>query len=652
MMRTEVFRWVLLTLVLSGMCGHREMPGRIPSPESPAATPMRRPSPSGDVRAEETLQALQQVDPPVRDLRDLAVRYLGLPTDTPETACRPERDLPIGARRSFLVSNPDTNETFTVTAVLRAKTPHLYLWVEEGRTVDPADLRAAAETFEGKTYPTVRAFFGSEWTPGVDCDPHLFVLHAGRLGSVAGYYASKDEFPRAVRSDSNEAEMFYINLDAVRVRSDFYHGVLAHEFQHMIHWHQDRNEETWLNEGASELAAFLTGFDVGGFETAFLARPDTQLNAWGTQEEGNAEHYGAAFLFLEYFLERFGEEATRRLVAHPENGLAAVDAVLREIGAEEDANTLFLEWVAANFLDHAEPPSGPRYRALRLPEPRLAARVRRLPEEIRDTVFPYAADYIELPAGQSLALAFQGSITLPLIAASPFEGQRFWYAVRGDDSNPRLTRPVDLRGVSRATLRYRIWYDLEKDWDYAYVSVSTDGGRRWTLLQVPSGTSANPNHNNLGWGYTGVSGGGEQPRWITETVDLTPYAGRVIHLRFEVVTDDAVNRPGVALDAIEIPEIGFWDGAEGEAGWEAEGWARVSSRVPVRFALQILRLRKDGEAQVERLPLRADGSGAWLIEAGPDRRVVLAIAALARFTTEPAPYTVRVALPESVGGRH
>ncbi|HXF70529.1 MAG TPA: hypothetical protein VNK89_12070 [Thermoflexus sp.] len=634
-----------------GWCGGRERsrpPTTTPTPSPQwTATPAVTPTPAGASRqeAEETLQLLLETDLPIRDLRDLAVRYRGLPPETPATACRGEGDLPVGARRTFMVSNNDTNETFTVTAVLRVKTPHLYMWVEEGRRVSQASLEAAAEAFEGRIYPTVRSFFGSEWTPGVDCDPRLVVLHAAGMGSVAGYYASKDEFPRAVRSDSNEAEMFYINLDAVRVNSEFYNGVLAHEFQHMIHWYSDRNEETWLNEGASELAAFLSGYRGGGFETAFLSQPDTQLNTWAPHEEGNAEHYGAAFLFLEYFLERFGEEATRRLVAHPENGLSAVDHVLQEIGAGMDADEFFLEWVAANFLDHMDLSDGPRYRALRLPEPHQVATVRRTPQEIRESVFPYATDYIELPAGEALRLVFQGTPTLPLVAATPFEGHRFWYAVRGDEGDPRLTREIDLRGVRRATLRYRIWYDLEQDWDYAYVSVSTDGGQRWTILRTPSGTDANPNHNNLGWGYTGISGGKGGPRWITETVDLTPYAGQVILLRFEVVTDDAVNRPGVALDAIEIPEIGFRDGAEEEAGWVAEGWARVAPRVPVRFALQILRVRSDGTVRIERLPVGEDGRGAWTLEGGPDRRVVLALSALARFTTEPAPYTLRIEGP-------
>lgn len=641
-----------ILVALGGLCSWRPSLFPPPSPSrvveaTPTAPPTVLPAPSPPTLEEafQTLRLLLQTDLPIRDLRDLAVRYRGLSPEVPETACPGREDPPIGTRRVFLVSNNDTNETFTVTAVLRAKTPHVSMWVEEGRRVNLASLEAAAETFERQIYPTTRAFFGSEWTPGVDCDPHLLVLHAAGMGGVAGYYASKDEFPKAVRADSNEAEMFYINLDAVRVNSEFYLGVLAHEFQHMIHWWNDRNEETWLNEGASELAAFLNGYDGSGFEMAFLAQPDTQLNTWATYEEGNAEHYGAAFLFLEYFLERFGEEATRRLVAHPENGLGAVDHVLHELGAGMDADAFFLEWVAANFLDHLDLPEGPRYRALRLPEPRRVATVRGLPDEIRDTVFPYATDYIELPAGQAVRLVFRGVPTLPLVATAPFEGRHFWYAVRGDESNPRLTRTIDLRGVDRATLRYRIWYDLEEDWDYAYVSVSTDGGRRWTLLRTPSGTDADPNHNNLGWGYTGVSGGIGGPRWITETVDLTPYAGKTLLLRFEVVTDDAVNRPGVALDAIEIPEIGFRDGAEEDAGWAAEGWARITPQIPVRFVLQVLRIRRDGAVRIERLPLEGGATGEWILEAGPDRRVILALSALARFTTEPAPYTLSVEPP-------
>ena len=130
-------------------------------------------------------------------------------------------------------------------------------------------MRDIAETFETQIYPTTRAFFGSEWTPGVDGDPHLYILYARGLGfRVAGYYSSADQYPRAAYEFSNEKEMFYINADTVPLRAESIVSVLAHEFQHMIHWANDSNEESWLNEGAAELARLLNGYGVSGFARA------------------------------------------------------------------------------------------------------------------------------------------------------------------------------------------------------------------------------------------------------------------------------------------------------------------------------------------------------------------------------------------------
>jgi len=41
---------------------------------------------------------------------------------------------------------------------------------------------------------------------------------------------------------------------------------------------------------------------------------------------------------------------------------------------------------------------------------------------------------------------------------------------------------VDLTDVSTATLKYWTWYDIEADWDYAYLLVSTDNGIHWSLV--------------------------------------------------------------------------------------------------------------------------------------------------------------------------
>ena len=59
------------------------------------------------------------------------------------------------------------------------------------------DLRDLADAFEYHIYPTDRSFFGSEWTPGVDGDPHIYILYARGIGDDnAGYFSSADEFPR------------------------------------------------------------------------------------------------------------------------------------------------------------------------------------------------------------------------------------------------------------------------------------------------------------------------------------------------------------------------------------------------------------------------------------------------------------------------
>ena len=113
--------------------------------------------------------------------------------------------------------------------------------------------------------------------------------------------------------------MFYVSADSnnARPNEDFYDGTLAHEFQHMIHWANDRNEDSWVNEGLSELASYLNDFDAGGTDYAYAETPDTQLTTWADPTLGNAEHYGASYLFMSYFLDRFGEDLTKAVVASP-----------------------------------------------------------------------------------------------------------------------------------------------------------------------------------------------------------------------------------------------------------------------------------------------------------------------------------------------
>ncbi len=307
--------------------------------------------------ATETEALLAAAEMPARDLRALALRFKPGLTDVPLVVNAQPPSYKVGDKAEFWVHNSDTDEHRKITAELRYITPHVYMWVEQNVRVNQTALERSAKRFEENTYPTNRAFFGSEWSPGVDSDIHLSILHARGLGgSVAGYYSSADEFSRLVNQYSNEKEMFYVaaESDNAAPNTGYYDGTLAHEFQHMIHWANDRNEDTWVNEGMAELAIQLNGFDIGGADIAYSEKPDTQLTTWADPDAGNDEHYGGSYLFMAYFLGRFGENLTKAVVASPENGAAGFNDALAKAGRPERFDDIFADWVIANYSGSAQ----------------------------------------------------------------------------------------------------------------------------------------------------------------------------------------------------------------------------------------------------------------------------------------------------------
>lgn len=590
-------------------------------------------------------EAIQAADLPVGDLRELGIRLTGLPADTPENTCTTAREHTVGDEEVFQVSNNQTFEQFEVTATLVSREPNVYMWVDNNwlNSVDRDAVVAAGKEFDQKIIPRNRELFGSEWSPGIDCDARLHVLHTSNTSS-GGYFSSVDQYITAVRSDSNEKEMFYIDLEGIggpdQVGGSFYLGVLAHEYQHMIHFHIDRNEDTWANEGLSDLAMFLNNYDIGGADFAFAFEPNTQLNFW-PEGGGQGENYGAAFIFWLYFYDKYGETGITEIVADPRNGLDGVAEALQKVGYRGTLDDFFADWAAAKFLDNPSIEDG-RYGFQRTDPPTadLAATIDAYPYRVEqpNQVNQYAAQYFMLLGDEDVRIDFAGATKVGMIDAEPHSGEYYWWSNRGDSANMRLTREVDLSSVSKATLSYWTWFDTEEDWDYGYVTVSEDGGKTYQILKTPSSTDRDPNNNNLGWGYTGNSGGGRSPDWIQESVDLTPYTGKKILLRFEAVNDLAVNLPGFAIDDIEIPEIGFKDDAESDTGWTSEGWIRTNNFVPQKFIAQVIGFGKDGNTSVTQLPLNDDNTGAWDIPLSQWNSAVLVLAATAVKTSEPASF--------------
>jgi immune inhibitor A len=587
-----------------------------------------------------TAERVAQVRLPRRDLIDLAQR-LGRKSLTAHETASPVYEL--DDRLGFWVHDQETSSYFTATATLEYATPHAYWWVEEGYEVPPEDLESSAQGFETHTYPTNRRLFGNEPSPGVDGDQHVYIF-LGRVPGVGGYFSSSDAFPAAVSEYSNEHEMFYINLENAMPGGSYFDGILAHELQHMSQWAQDRNEDTWANEGLSEVAIQVNGYATGAPDRSYSSLPDTQLTNWPELEDSDA-HYGASFLFMSYFLDRYGEEKLHSLAVDQENGLAGLDSVLgAQDGAERPSLALFADWAVANYLDDPGVDRGQYgYKDLDPASPDPVAHLSAYPVRQDAAVHQFGVDYVEIEGAGDVTVSFTGSLIVPLVGCQPHSGGYFWWSNRGDDSDVLLTRAFDLTGIEQATLTAWTWYSLETDYDYAYVEVSTDAGKTWDLLASADTTTVNPMGASYGPALNGLSGSGAKPRWVEQRFDLTRYVGQSVLVRFEVIYDDAVNYPGLCLDDISIPELAFTDGAEqDDTGWDSQGWVRATGNIPQDFVVQLITF--GGETQVSRLALDGARHGAVQIDglgANVDR-AVLVISGIAPSTTEWAGYRYEV----------
>ena len=606
----------------------------VPSP-TPFATPTDPATPSPGLDSPHVPAALPGgyfPSAPDRDLYELARSLLKVSGPIPRVVNPEPVSYQAGRTDTFSVIDITTIEKYTVSATLRLVSPHAYWYVEDGVSVSQDDLEQSAGTFEGVIYPRITELFGTERTPGVDNDPHMTILNA-RIRGVGGYFSSMDQYPTSVHEFSNQREMIYINVSGLSVGSRAYASVLAHEFHHAVHANNDGTDETWVNEGLSELASSLAGYTTFS-RNAFLQSPSTSLVNWPLAQL-KSTHYGADFLFFDYLTSHYGARSDLlKLEQEPLDGTEGIDAFLANLGYDATFSDVFKDWVIANYLDL--PGDGP----YSYPDTDLKARVaRRIGgfDQLDSTLPQYAAEYtaIDITKGD-IRLRFTGQEEIRLLPVH-LDGS-CWWSNRGDGISSTLTRRMDLSRTTSATLKYRTGFHLEEDWDYAYLQVSTDGGATWDIIQAPGTSPGNPVGNSYGPGYTGNSNG-----WIEETVNLDRYAGSDVLLRFHYVTDEAINGTGICFDDISVPEIGFHDGVDigMERGWQPEGFVQIDNRVPQQYLVQVIQVGDD--TQVREMVLDEENRGELLIKGLQDLdEVVVVVAALAPKTMQEASYTLSV----------
>ena len=98
-------------------------------------------------------------------------------------------------------------------------------------------------------------------------------------------------------------------------------------------------------------------------------------------------------------------------------------------------------------------------------------------------------------------------------------------------STMTMANSVDLSATTYPLLAFQLWPEIEFDWDYLYVDVSSDGGATWREVWFYSDYDAN---------------------WRGMLVDLTPYKSNQVNARFRFKSDFINTYEGPYIDNVMI----------------------------------------------------------------------------------------------------
>ncbi|MCW2610865.1 MAG: family metalloprotease protein [Cryptosporangiaceae bacterium] len=165
----------------------------------------------------------------------------------------------------------------------------------------------------------------------------------------------------------------------------------------------------------------------------------------------------------------------------------------------------------------------------------------------------------------------------------PAAGSRQWWSGQADDLANTMTRDLDLTGRSTASLTLQGRYAIERDFDYLYAQLSSDGGANWTSLDGTVDGAAFPRDAAGAPALTGSSAG----RWTNIVIPLDTAAGKNVRFRFLYRTDGGVAERGFFADDLTVTADGapvLSDGAEaGSGGWTLDGFSAVGGSVTAEY---------------------------------------------------------------------
>lgn len=106
--------------------------------------------------------------------------------------------------------------------------------------------------------------------------------------------------------------------------------------------------------------------------------------------------------------------------------------------------------------------------------------------------------------------------------------------------------PVDLSECISANLEYYALWEIEEDFDYGQVRISTDGVNFTSLcgLYTERGTPFQALNEPV---YDG-----RQEEWVKESISLNDYLGQEVWIQFSLISDEIEQQDGMYLDDVKV----------------------------------------------------------------------------------------------------
>jgi len=402
-----------------------------------------------------------------------------------------------------------------------------------------------------------------------------FVIMISNIGStyyydptfpsfIAGFYWGQYEsfFDRNIININ--ADFWETHLYPTETGTGFV-GTTAHEVQHLLHADYSPGDETFMNEGCSTYAEYLVGYGVPwGDINWYMATPDNSLVIWGDQGPYNIlADYGVVFLWAMYINDRFSDlwyPGANFLGDYVYMGLAGIQGkdgldIWFDFlsGGVETFDSVYHDWRIANLIhtDDLGEDGEYNYKSLDLsmadPPLQYDVKVKTfmygsefgttltiLGHDTEVALLPmYGSDYIRF---DHLSKDRKGKLFL-------FDGDDgvelwqmidgVWYSGQYNLGNALLYGATSLGPESTLTILTE--YEIEFEWDYGFVQISTDGGETWTSLTNEVTDPVNTQtHDDIIAQVEGLTG--ESDDLVEMSFDLSAYSGDVL-IGFRYMTD-------------------------------------------------------------------------------------------------------------------